>query len=73
MIKVEACINGDEVKETLESVRAANDGGAATVELCGAMDEDGLTPPMECVAAARSVFEPKGLMVMVRPRSGERR
>lgn len=70
MINVEACINGDTVSETLEGVRAANDGGAATVELCGAMQHNGLTPPLECVEAARSVFEPKGLMVMIRPRAG---
>lgn len=71
MINVEACINGDEVEETRASVAAANDGGAATVELCSAMQFDGLTPPRECIEAARSVFEPRGLMIMIRPRAGD--
>lgn len=71
MVNVEACINGDEVAETRASVSAANDGGATTVELCGAMRFDGLTPPRECIEAARDAFKPNGLMVMIRPRPGD--
>jgi copper homeostasis protein len=71
MVDVEVCINGDEVDETRSSVTAANAGGAARIELCGGMQFDGLTPPVECIQAARDVFEPKGLLVMIRPRAGD--
>ena len=71
MVDVEVCIDGDEVDETRASVTAANAGGAARVELCGAMQFDGLTPPVESVKAARNVFERNGLLVMIRPRAGD--
>lgn len=71
MVDVEVCINGDEVDETRASVTAASAGGAARVELCGAMQFDGLTPPVECIQAAREVFARKGLLVMIRPRAGD--
>jgi len=71
MVDVEVCINGDTVVETRASVTAANTGGAARVELCGTMEFDGLTPPLECIKAARTVFERKGLLVMIRPRAGD--
>ncbi len=70
-VNVEACISGDEVEETRLSVTAANEGGAATVELCGEMQFDGLTPPKASIEAARAAFERPGLMVMIRPRKGD--
>jgi len=70
MIKVEACISGETVEQSLANALAANEGGATTIELCRSMAYDGLTPMAECVEAARSVFERPGLMTMIRPRAG---
>ena len=71
MIPVEICINTDAVQPVSASVAAAAAGGAATLELCAAMDVDGLTPPPAAVRAARRAFPPSGVMVMIRPRSGD--
>lgn len=70
MIKVEACISGETVEQSLANALAANEGGATTIELCRSMAYDGLTPMVECIEAARSVFEGPGLMAMIRPRAG---
>lgn len=72
MIKVEACINSDTILNVQKSVSAAYSGGASTVELCGEMHYDGLTPPMDHIVEARKAFPVrKGLMVMIRPRAGD--
>ena len=71
MVSVEVCINGDDVEETLGSVSAAHSGGAARIELCGSMQFDGLTPPRECIEAARAAFSRDGLLVMIRPRADD--
>ena len=71
MVAVEVCIDCDGRQAVTEAVAAAFDGGAATVELCGAMHCDGLTPQKEQIAAARKAFAARrGLMVMIRPRAG---
>ncbi len=71
MIGVEICIDCDSDQSVDEAVAAAFEGGAATVELCGAMACDGLTPTQKQVVAARRAFTTRpGLMVMIRPRSG---
>jgi len=71
MIKVEVCINCDNEQGVRDSVGAALQGGASTVELCSAMHLDGLTPEREHIREARESFQSKnGLMVMIRPRSG---
>ena len=71
MVKVEACIRGDAVEETVLFAKAAFQGGADTIELCGSMHLDGLTPPRESIEAARLAFHRPGLIVMVRPRGGD--
>ena len=71
MITVEICINTDAVQSVSASVAAAAAGGAATLELCAAMDVDGLTPSPAAVRAARRAFPAPGVMVMIRPRSGD--
>ena len=71
MVKVEACIRGDAAEETRLFAKAAFQGGADTIELCGSMHLDGLTPPREIIEAARLAFQRAGLMVMVRPRGGD--
>lgn len=69
---VEICINCDSEQPVAESVSAALQGGAARVELCSAMHEDGLTPVYEKIAEARKVFANReGVMVMIRPRAGD--
>jgi copper homeostasis protein len=69
-IKIEICINSDAHLE--QSVRAAYEGGADTVELCSQMALQGLTPTAEQIALARAAFaERRGLMVMIRLRAGD--
>lgn len=71
MVNVEVCINSDSKQSVHESVNAALKGGASTIELCGAMHLDGLTPNMQQIIDARKAFIDKpGLMVMIRPRAG---
>ncbi|MCP4092956.1 MAG: copper homeostasis protein CutC [Planctomycetes bacterium] len=55
--------------ETLSGVRAASTGGAQRIELCSALDLDGLTPSEELIAAARADSDLE-LLVMVRPQPG---
>jgi copper homeostasis protein len=71
VIGVEVCINADGDQSVTDAVNAALAGRAATIELCGAMDVDGLTPDMERVQEARKAWDRKGLMVMIRPRPGD--
>ncbi len=71
MICVEACISGDCPVAAARYAEAAFKGGAQTIELCAAMDQDGLTPPIESVEASRAVFNAPGLMAMIRPHGGD--
>ena len=53
-------------------MQAAYLGGADTIELCGQMELDGLTPLPKNIAIAREAFADRpGLMVMIRPRGGD--
>lgn len=71
MIPVEICIEASEPAAVTQATGAAYHGGAATVELCAAMNLDGLTPSPDCLAAARQAFGQRpGLMAMIRPRAG---
>lgn len=71
MVPVEVCINCDSPQSVGQSVGAAYRGGASSVELCGAMDCQGLTPTPEHVLEARAAFPGRaGLYVMIRPREG---
>ena len=72
MIAVEICINCDSNQTVSESVGAAYSGGASTVELCGSMHLDGLTPTANQIIDSRNAFKNRvGLMVMIRPRQGD--
>ena len=72
MIEIEICINSDTSASLSENVEMARLGGAARIELCGAMHFDGLTPTPEQIKVARAAFtNVPGLMVMVRPRGGD--
>ena len=71
-IGVEACINCDAAQSVEAAVGAAYAGGASTVELCGAMHVDGLTPLTEQIIEARRAFRHRpGLLAMIRPRQGD--
>ncbi len=72
MIPIEICIEASDSDATTQAVNAAFQGGAATVELCADMKQDGLTPSPACLAAARRAFQQRpGLMAMIRPRAGD--
>lgn len=72
VIPVEICINASDHDATTQAVSAAFQGDAATVELCADMHLDGLTPSLDCLAAARRAFGQRpGLMAMIRPRAGD--
>lgn len=72
MITLEACINADDLHALPGDLHAAVAGGARRVELCGAMDQDGLTPSPAALAIARQALTNlPGLLVMIRPRGGD--
>lgn len=54
----------------LESVDAAVAGGARRIELCSALEVDGLTPPAEWIREARRRYPSLTIHVLVRPRAG---
>lgn len=62
MVGLEVCV------DTIGGVLAAKAGGAARVELCAALSEGGLTPPVGLMRAAAEVGIP--CVAMIRPRSG---
>jgi len=55
---------------SIESIRAAYQGGAARVELCSALSEDGLTPSIGMMRYAKS-FNGLKVHVLIRPRCGD--
>lgn len=55
----------------LDSVHAAVRGGAPRIELCSALELDGLTPAWEDLKAARSLYPRLTLHVLIRPRAGD--
>ena len=55
----------------LESVDAAVAGGARRIELCSALDVDGLTPPVEWIREVRKRYPSLTVHVLVRSRAGD--
>lgn len=53
----------------IQSARAAAQGGAQRIELCAALELDGLTPSAGLIKAARALTNMK-LHVLIRPREG---
>jgi len=55
----------------LDSVHAAVKGGAPRIELCSALELDGLTPAWEDLRTARSRYPNLTIHVLIRPRPGD--
>ena len=55
---------------SIESVKSAFLGGAQRVELCCALDEDGLTPSLGMIKAAKC-YDGLKIHVLIRPRPGD--
>jgi len=55
----------------LESVDAAVAGGARRIELCSALEVDGLTPPVEWIREVRKRYPSLIIHVLVRSRAGD--
>lgn len=64
MRKLEVCAG------SIESIKAAYEGGAYRVELCSALSEDGLTPSVGMIRYAKSL-EGLKVNVLIRPRCGD--
>jgi len=71
-IDIEICVNCDDLQHLATEVRTARAAGAKRLELCGAMQEQGLTPTVEAVRIARQAWGVMpGLVAMLRPRGGD--
>ena len=55
----------------LDSVHAAVKGGAPRIELCSALELDGLTPSWEDLRTARALYPHLTIHVLIRPRPGD--
>lgn len=55
----------------LESVRAAVLGGAERIELCSALELDGLTPSEELIRTVKQLYPGLRVHVLIRPRAGD--
>lgn len=66
-MKVEICIDAD--GDIRHDVRAAVDGGASSIELCGSMFVQGLTPTFDQIRRAAECIKSAQLVVMLRDRS----
>ena len=56
---------------SVESVRAAVEGGARRIELCSALEVDGLTPSREDLRTVRALYPDLTVHVLIRPRAGD--
>ena len=56
---------------SLESVAAAVEGGARRIELCSALEVDGLTPSPEDLRTVRKLYPDLTVHVLIRPRPGD--
>lgn len=71
MTQLEICINADD-PQLEANVTAALLGGASRIELCAAMQHQGMTPSFAAMQQARSAFAGQpGLLVMVRFRTDD--
>lgn len=72
MACLEVCISSDNLAKMTVNISSAYQAGAQRIELCAAMELDGLTPEIAAVTLARQAFKDRaGLLVMIRPRAGD--
>jgi copper homeostasis protein len=71
MCELEICLSCDDELVLAENVRLAQAAGVDRLELCAQMLSDGLTPTQSSIKIARHYFSARGLLVMIRPRSGD--
>ena len=57
--------------DSMASAEAAVEGGAARIELCSALQLDGLTPSTAVLQAVREQFPKLKVHVLIRPREGD--
>ncbi|PJE81004.1 CutC-like protein [invertebrate metagenome] len=70
-ISLEICIHSRDNDYVKQSVENAYRAGADRIELCANMSVGGTTPAIEHIELARQAFKDrKGLLCMIRPRSG---
>jgi len=69
-LPVEICIDSGPAATLAADCAAAAGGGARSIELCAAMELQGLTPHTDDLALARRQFPRDGLYPMIRPRAG---
>ena len=71
MSLLEVCINSDDVENLSSNIETSFEFGAKRIELCGAMQHEGLTPTAEAIQIAKQATATDGhLAVMIRPRAG---
>ncbi|WP_166654079.1 copper homeostasis protein CutC [Tahibacter aquaticus] len=70
-LPVEICIDCGDADSLAADCAAAAAGGAATIELCRDMAQQGLTPHSADLRIARQHFPRAGLFPMIRPRAGD--
>ena len=72
MVAVEICLASDSRADLATQVEKTYQAGAQRIELCAAMEDEGLTPSESAIATARKAFKRRnGLIVMIRPRAGD--
>jgi len=72
MAHLEVCICSDNLKQMTANISKVYHAGAQRIELCSAIELDGLTPRIDAVILARQAFKNRrGLIVMIRPRAGD--
>lgn len=67
----EICISADNHAQMKQNIMAAQQGGAHRIELCSDTQNQGLTPSVVAIDAAKSVSSDLILLTMIRPRAGD--
>lgn len=71
-VALELCLSTDDCNRLQHNVLQAAELGVSRLELCSAMQQDGLSPALADVALARRYWGARpGVMAMLRPRGGD--
>ncbi len=72
MPAIEICLSSDDLSLLKQNLNIIEQSAAQRIELCSAMHHSGLTPSVAAIKISREYFSsPNGLLVMIRPRSGD--